>query len=136
MQCIARTPALEFLLGLPEIVKDLLIDEFDLAIHRRGGHLSVDAVNHQAEFLGHIDEAGLRRILEEPVLPHSRDQQVGQTVLAEHNGNIDNIRMSRQSPDFTELTIDLEVYNLKHLTSIISQLRAKKVVAKADRVNG
>ena len=57
-------------------------------------------------------------------------------VIAEHDGNIDNIRMSRQSPDFTELTIDLEVYNLKHLTSIISQLRAKKVVANAERVNG
>src|SRR5690348_1846111 len=57
-------------------------------------------------------------------------------VIADHDGNIDNIRMTRQSPDFTELTIDLEVYNLKHLTSIISQLRAKKVVAGAERVNG
>lgn len=57
-------------------------------------------------------------------------------IIAEHDGNIDNIRMTRQSPDFTEMTIDLEVYNLKHLTSIISQLRAKKVVANAERVNG
>ena len=57
-------------------------------------------------------------------------------VIAEHDGNIDNIRMSRQSPDFTELTIDLEVYDLKHLTSIISQLKAKKVVANAERVTG
>ncbi len=57
-------------------------------------------------------------------------------VIAEHDGNIDNIKMERQSPDFTELTIDLEVYDLKHLTSIISQLRAKKVVANAERVNG
>jgi GTP diphosphokinase / guanosine-3',5'-bis(diphosphate) 3'-diphosphatase len=57
-------------------------------------------------------------------------------VIAEHDGNIDNIRMTRQSPDFTDLTIDLEVYNLKHLTSIISQLRAKKVVANAERVGG
>ncbi len=57
-------------------------------------------------------------------------------VIAEHDGNIDNIKMTRQSPDFTELTIDLEVYNLKHLTSIISQLRAKKVVANAERVSG
>jgi (p)ppGpp synthase/HD superfamily hydrolase len=57
-------------------------------------------------------------------------------VIAEHDGNIDNVKMTRQSPDFTELTIDLEVYNLKHLTSIISQLRAKKVVADAERVNG
>jgi RelA/SpoT family (p)ppGpp synthetase len=57
-------------------------------------------------------------------------------VIAEHDGNIDNIRMSRQSPDFTSLTIDLEVYDLKHLTAIIAQLRAKPVVAKAERVNG
>jgi RelA/SpoT family (p)ppGpp synthetase len=57
-------------------------------------------------------------------------------VIADHDGNIDNIRMSRQSPDFTSVTIDLEVYDLKHLTAIIAQLRAKRVVAKADRVNG
>jgi (p)ppGpp synthase/HD superfamily hydrolase len=57
-------------------------------------------------------------------------------VIAEHDGNIDNIRMVRQSPDFTDLTIDLSVYNLKHLTSIISQLRAKKVVASAERLSG
>jgi GTP diphosphokinase / guanosine-3',5'-bis(diphosphate) 3'-diphosphatase len=57
-------------------------------------------------------------------------------VIAEHDGNIDNIRMTRQSPDFTSLMIDLEVYDLKHLTAIISQLRAKAVVANAERVNG
>ncbi|MBV9347153.1 MAG: bifunctional (p)ppGpp synthetase/guanosine-3',5'-bis(diphosphate) 3'-pyrophosphohydrolase, partial [Pseudolabrys sp.] len=60
--------------------------------------------------------------------------QVAQ-VIAENDGNIDNIRMNRQAPDFTDLTIDLGVYDLKHLTAIISQLRAKKVVAKAERVN-
>ena len=55
-------------------------------------------------------------------------------VIAEHDGNIDNIRMDRRSPDFTEMVIDLEVYDLKHLTAIIAQLRAKKVVASAERV--
>jgi RelA/SpoT family (p)ppGpp synthetase len=58
------------------------------------------------------------------------------TVIAEHDGNIDNISMFRRSPDFTELTIDLEVYDLKHLSAIIAQLRAKSVVARVDRVNG
>ncbi|HVX74507.1 MAG TPA: bifunctional (p)ppGpp synthetase/guanosine-3',5'-bis(diphosphate) 3'-pyrophosphohydrolase [Bradyrhizobium sp.] len=58
------------------------------------------------------------------------------TVIAEHDGNIDNIHMSRRSPDFTELTIDLEVYDLKHLSAIIAQLRAKAVVAWVERVNG
>ncbi|ABD07311.1 (p)ppGpp synthetase I [Rhodopseudomonas palustris HaA2] len=57
-------------------------------------------------------------------------------VIAEHDGNIDNINMSRRSPDFTELTIDLEVYDLKHLSAIIAQLRAKAVVAHVERVNG
>jgi guanosine-3',5'-bis(diphosphate) 3'-pyrophosphohydrolase len=58
------------------------------------------------------------------------------TVIAEHDGNIDNISMFRRSPDFTELTIDLEVYDLKHLSAIIAQLRAKAVVARVERVNG
>jgi (p)ppGpp synthase/HD superfamily hydrolase len=44
--------------------------------------------------------------------------------------------MMRRSPDFTQMTIDLEVYDLKHLTAIIAQLRAKPMVAKVERVNG
>ncbi len=66
--------------------------------------------------------------------PGSLAQVAG--VIAEHDGNIDNIGMSRRSPDFTDLTIDLEVYDLKHLNAIISQLRAKAVVASVERVNG
>lgn len=66
--------------------------------------------------------------------PGSLAQVAG--VIAEHDGNIDNISMSRRSPDFTDLTIDLEVYDLKHLNGIIAQLRAKAVVANVERVNG
>jgi RelA/SpoT family (p)ppGpp synthetase len=57
-------------------------------------------------------------------------------VIAENDGNIDNIRMTRRAPDFTDVTIDLAVYDLKHLTAIIAQLRAKPTVAKVERVNG
>jgi RelA/SpoT family (p)ppGpp synthetase len=60
--------------------------------------------------------------------------QVAQ-VIAEHDGNIDNIRMERSAPDFTSVTIDLEVFDIKHLNSIITRLRAKEVVASAERVN-
>ena len=56
-------------------------------------------------------------------------------VIADHDGNIDNIRMTRRAPDFTELEIDLEVYDLKHLNAIIAQLKAKKVVAQVERVS-
>jgi RelA/SpoT family (p)ppGpp synthetase len=86
-----------------------------------------------------VDETGPQRFPAR-IAVHSVNEpgtlaQIAQ-VIAEHDGNIDNVKMTRQSPDFTELIIDLEVYNLKHLTSIISQLRAKKVVADAERVNG
>jgi (p)ppGpp synthase/HD superfamily hydrolase len=60
--------------------------------------------------------------------------QVAQ-IIAEHDGNIDNIRMERSAPDFTAVMIDLEVFDIKHLNAILAQLRAKDVVANAERVN-
>ena len=59
--------------------------------------------------------------------------QVAQ-VIAEHDGYRQHPH-DPQSPDFTSLTIDLEVYDLKHLNSIIAQLRAKDVVANAEQVD-
>jgi guanosine-3',5'-bis(diphosphate) 3'-pyrophosphohydrolase len=57
-------------------------------------------------------------------------------IIGEHGGNIDNVRMERRSQDFTGVTIDLSVYDLKHLNAIISELRAKPVVSSAERFNG
>jgi GTP diphosphokinase / guanosine-3',5'-bis(diphosphate) 3'-diphosphatase len=56
-------------------------------------------------------------------------QQIG-----EADGNIDNVRMLRRAPDFTEMAIDVEVWDLNHLTRIISGLRGKSVVSKVERV--
>ncbi|MEP3279718.1 MAG: bifunctional (p)ppGpp synthetase/guanosine-3',5'-bis(diphosphate) 3'-pyrophosphohydrolase [Stappiaceae bacterium] len=57
-------------------------------------------------------------------------------IIGENSGNIDNIRMIRRASDFHEMVIDLEVWDLKHLNHIISQLRAKPIVARVERVNG
>ncbi|RVU19764.1 RelA/SpoT family protein [Methylobacterium oryzihabitans] len=57
-------------------------------------------------------------------------------VIADHDGNIDNISMRRRTQDFTDVVIDLAVWDLKHLTAIVSELRAKRVVSRVDRVNG
>jgi RelA/SpoT family (p)ppGpp synthetase len=107
-----QSPALQEFEDHPERWLDVRWDVDDNAPQRFPARLAVHSVNEPGTLA-----------------------QIAQ-VIAEHDGNIDNIRMVRQSPDFTELTIDLEVYNLKHLTGIISQLRAKKVVANAERVNG
>ena len=58
------------------------------------------------------------------------------TVIGEADGNIDNVKMTNRVPDYTEMLIDLEVWDLKHLNEIIAGLRAKDVVSSAARANG
>ena len=55
-------------------------------------------------------------------------------VIGETDGNIDNVRMVRRAKDFTEMMIDLEVWDLDHLTQIISGLKAKGAVSSVERV--
>ncbi|HKQ54734.1 MAG TPA: RelA/SpoT AH/RIS domain-containing protein, partial [Methyloceanibacter sp.] len=57
------------------------------------------------------------------------------TVIGEANGNIDNIKMTNSVPDYTEMLIDLEVWDLKHLNDIIAGLKAKDVVSRAARAS-
>lgn len=58
------------------------------------------------------------------------------TVIGENGANIDNIVMRPVSPDFRVLVADLEVKDVKHLSTIVSQLRARPIVSKVERVNG
>jgi GTP diphosphokinase / guanosine-3',5'-bis(diphosphate) 3'-diphosphatase len=58
------------------------------------------------------------------------------TLIGETKANIDNINFTAHSPDFREMTIDVEVADLKHLSEIISSLRASPLVSKVERVVG
>lgn len=58
------------------------------------------------------------------------------TIIAEHDGNIDAVQMNRPNPDFTDVTIDLTVWDLKHLSAIISELREKRQISRVERVLG
>ncbi|MGA8955339.1 MAG: bifunctional (p)ppGpp synthetase/guanosine-3',5'-bis(diphosphate) 3'-pyrophosphohydrolase [Pseudolabrys sp.] len=107
-----QSPALSEFEDKPERWLDVRWDEEEQAPRRFPARIEVQSVNEPGSLA-----------------------QIAQ-VIAEHDGNIDNIRMTRRAPDFTDVTIDLEVYDLKHLTAILAQLRAKSVVAKAERVNG
>jgi guanosine-3',5'-bis(diphosphate) 3'-pyrophosphohydrolase len=57
-------------------------------------------------------------------------------VIADHDGNIDNVAMRRPTQDFTNVTIDLTVWDLKHLNAIIAELRAKRAVSRVERMTG
>jgi GTP pyrophosphokinase len=61
--------------------------------------------------------------------------QIAQTI-GEVDGNIDNVRMLRRAADFTEMAIDVEVWDLDHLTQIMSGLKARSVVSSVERVFG
>ena len=57
-------------------------------------------------------------------------------VIGERDANIDNLHMDRGSNDFVKMTIDLQVWDLKHLTNIITLLRGLSVVSSVTRIFG
>ncbi len=57
-------------------------------------------------------------------------------VVAGHDANIHTLSMIRTAPDFTEMLIDLEVWDVKHLNQLLNKLREIKSVSDAKRVNG
>ena len=57
------------------------------------------------------------------------------TVIGESGANIDHVDFIDRSQDVREIVLDIEVRDLKHLTSILSKLRAKSVVSRAERVS-
>jgi len=57
-------------------------------------------------------------------------------VIATNDANIHTLSMIRTAPDFTEMVLDLEVWDLKHLNRLIAQLRENASVSEAKRVNG
>ena len=56
------------------------------------------------------------------------------TVIGETGGNIDNVKMVRKAADFTDVHIEVEVFDLVHLNHIIAGLRVKPIVAKVERL--
>jgi len=57
-------------------------------------------------------------------------------VIGGSKANISNIAITRSEQDFSEMVIDLEVADLKHLTRVLSELREQRVVSAASRVDG
>lgn len=57
-------------------------------------------------------------------------------VISTNDANIQNLSFVRTAPDFTEIMIDLEVWDLKHLNRIFSQLKEAGSVSTVKRVHG
>jgi len=58
------------------------------------------------------------------------------TIIAKNYGNISNLKITNRSTDFFDMTLDIEVQDLQHLTYIIAALRATPVVNSVHRARG
>ena len=58
------------------------------------------------------------------------------TVIAKNQANIFNLKITNRSTDFYDLTIDIEVEDVKHLTDIIAALRATPSINSVERARG
>jgi (p)ppGpp synthase/HD superfamily hydrolase len=56
-------------------------------------------------------------------------------IIGDSQANISNIAITRSAQDFSDIVIDLEVADLKHLTRLLAELRGRGVVSVADRVD-
>lgn len=57
-------------------------------------------------------------------------------VISTNGANIHKLEMANTRPDFTEMVFELEVWDLKHLNRLISQIKEKSCVSAALRVYG
>jgi len=55
------------------------------------------------------------------------------TVIARNFGNISNLKIVKRSKDFFDMTLDIEVRGVKHLSNIIAALRATPAINSVER---
>jgi len=58
------------------------------------------------------------------------------TTIGKQGGNISNLKITNRSTDFFEIMVDIEVSDVKHLSTIIAALRATPVINAVERARG
>jgi GTP diphosphokinase / guanosine-3',5'-bis(diphosphate) 3'-diphosphatase len=58
------------------------------------------------------------------------------TTVGRNEGNITNLKITNRATDFFEMSMDVEVKDLRHLTNIIAALRATPSVNSVERARG
>lgn len=55
------------------------------------------------------------------------------TVIAQHDGNIVNLKMAKSTPDFATMTLDIEVRDVRHLNEIMGALSHEPGIDRVSR---
>ncbi len=54
-------------------------------------------------------------------------------IIARENANIIHLKINNRTPEFYEMTVDLDVRNLDHLMAIIAALRMSQRIISVER---
>jgi GTP pyrophosphokinase len=54
-------------------------------------------------------------------------------TIAKDHGNINNFKITNRSPDFFEVLIDVEVKDIRHLSTLMASLRSKSCIYSVER---
>jgi GTP pyrophosphokinase len=57
-------------------------------------------------------------------------------AVAKHEGSVANLRIANRQEDFSEILLDVEVRDLRHLSTVIAGLRATSGVHQVERAKG
>ncbi len=57
-------------------------------------------------------------------------------VIAQEDGNINNIRITDRATDYFEMIVDVEVKDINHLSTIMASLRSKDSILSVERFRG
>ena len=58
------------------------------------------------------------------------------TIIGNNAGNISNLKITNRTSEFFDMSIDVEVKDVKHLTNIIAALRAAPAIKSVERARG
>ena len=58
------------------------------------------------------------------------------TVIARNDGNISNLKITNRAPQFFDMLIDIEVRDVRHLSDVITALRASPAINSVERARG
>ena len=58
------------------------------------------------------------------------------TIIGNNSSNISNLKITNRTPEFFDLSIDVEVRDVKHLTAMIAALRAAPEIKSVERARG
>ena len=58
------------------------------------------------------------------------------TMIGKQGGNISNLKITNRSTDFFEIMVDIQVADVKQLSTIIAALRATPVINSVERARG